>query len=245
MAGTGLAASPPMSSARVLPEPRQGSCRGTVVVHGKDLARGIAGPQPGPHLPRLRRPATIPTWRVPTWQHATSRPTSQAPAWWHADLREDPATAPAQRPASLHGAACLVGLDTRDLLLRRHWRTDQEANLCVLCPARLHEDRFHLFFNCNFSQRVWYYLQIDWLGGHDVTFCLLHAKKNFQQPFFFEVMLTAAWCIWTTRNWKIFRSERASFGVWRGKFVHDINLLYHRVRESVKPALLAWVNNLP
>ena len=43
MAGVGLAAAPRMSSARVLPGPRQGSCRGVVVVPGKDLAGGLVG----------------------------------------------------------------------------------------------------------------------------------------------------------------------------------------------------------
>lgn len=38
----------------------------------------------------------------------TSLPAWQAPAWWHVDLREDPATAPAERPASQLGIACLV-----------------------------------------------------------------------------------------------------------------------------------------
>ena len=41
MAGVGLAAALLVSSARVLPGPRQGSCRGVVVVPGKDLAGGL------------------------------------------------------------------------------------------------------------------------------------------------------------------------------------------------------------
>ena len=39
--------------------------------------------------------------------------TYQTPMWWHANLREDPTTTPSQQPASLHGAACLIGLDAR------------------------------------------------------------------------------------------------------------------------------------
>ena len=41
LAGVGLAAAPLMSSARVLLRARQGSCRGTMVVPGKDLARSL------------------------------------------------------------------------------------------------------------------------------------------------------------------------------------------------------------
>ena len=43
MAGAGLAVAPLMPSARVLPGPRQGSCRGVVVVPGKDLAGDLVG----------------------------------------------------------------------------------------------------------------------------------------------------------------------------------------------------------
>ena len=41
MAGAGLAVALLMPSARVLPGARQGSCRGTAVVPGKALARGL------------------------------------------------------------------------------------------------------------------------------------------------------------------------------------------------------------
>ena len=41
LAGAGLAAAPSMSSARVLPGPRQGSCRGIAVIPGKDLVGGL------------------------------------------------------------------------------------------------------------------------------------------------------------------------------------------------------------
>ena len=40
-AGVGLAVVLLMPSARILPGPRQGSCRGVVVIPGKDLARGL------------------------------------------------------------------------------------------------------------------------------------------------------------------------------------------------------------
>lgn len=56
-------------------------------------------------------------------------------------------------------------LNTRDILQRRHWKVSDDSN-CVLCPLRTHEDRVHLFFECNFSSRVWNYLQINWNGGH-------------------------------------------------------------------------------
>ena len=43
MVGACLAVASRTSSARALPGPRQGSCRGVVVVPGKDLAGGLVG----------------------------------------------------------------------------------------------------------------------------------------------------------------------------------------------------------
>jgi hypothetical protein len=48
-------------------------------------------------------------------------------------------------------------LNTRDLLQRRHWHVSDDTH-CVLCPLRSYEDRIHLFFQCNFSCRIWNYL---------------------------------------------------------------------------------------
>ena len=91
-------------TARPLPGPRQDPCR------GHQRGRGQAHICQDSTAVPMQLPAQ-PARRAPAWRRAASRPTQQAPAWWHADLREDTATAPAQQPASLHGAACLVGLD--------------------------------------------------------------------------------------------------------------------------------------
>jgi hypothetical protein len=50
-------------------------------------------------------------------------------------------------------------VNTRDMLQRRHWKVTEDTH-CVLCPARIYEDIIHLFSDCNFTQRVWIYLQI-------------------------------------------------------------------------------------
>ena len=119
-------------------------------------------------------------------------------------------------------------LNTRDLLVRRHWRSPQEDNTCPLCPAQAHEDRMHLFFTCQFSTRVWNYLQIQWLAGLSPSECLIAARKSFGQPFFKEVVYLAAWNVWLLRNGGIFRNERHTFAAWRRNFIHDITLLSHR-----------------
>jgi hypothetical protein len=58
-------------------------------------------------------------------------------------------------------------INTRDMLQRRHCKVTEDTH-CELCSSRGYEDRIHLFFECNFSQRVWNYLEIDWLAGNDL-----------------------------------------------------------------------------
>jgi hypothetical protein len=58
-------------------------------------------------------------------------------------------------------------LNTRDLLQHRHWKVTENKH-CELFSFRLYKDRIHLFFECNFSARVWNYLQVDWIQHHDL-----------------------------------------------------------------------------
>ena len=135
-------------------------------------------------------------------------------------------------------------LNTKDLLIRRHWRSPLDDNLCVICNVFVYEDRLHLFFNCNFSRRVWNYISIDWSRGSEIQQCIQHARSRFKHPFFFEVMLTAAWNIWILRNGRTFRGENATFAAWRCNFVHDLTLLAHRMRLDNRDKLYAWINSL-
>ena len=68
-------------------------------------------------------------------------------------------------------------LNTRNLLQRRHWNVTDDTH-CELCVTRAYEDRFHLFFTCNFSQRIWTYLQIDWSLGADIQSAIAAAKRE-------------------------------------------------------------------
>jgi hypothetical protein len=49
----------------------------------------------------------------------------------------------------------------------------------------------HLFFECNFNQRVWIYLQIDWLQGQYIQTSVARARVGFAKPFFMEVVILA------------------------------------------------------
>jgi hypothetical protein len=52
-------------------------------------------------------------------------------------------------------------------IVRRHWKVTDDKH-CMLCVTRAYEDRTHLFIDCNFSKRVWAYLQVDWSMSDDV-----------------------------------------------------------------------------
>jgi hypothetical protein len=135
-------------------------------------------------------------------------------------------------------------LNTRDLLQRRHWKVTEDTH-CVLCPGKVYEDRIHLFFECNFSVRVWNYLQIEWKPHDYLQEVLDQARRSFGRPFFMEVLMTACWNIWILRNGKIFRNEKCSFTKWRSKFIQDITLLQYRTKAKHKDSLLAWIRSLP
>ena len=135
-------------------------------------------------------------------------------------------------------------LNTRDMMQHRHWII--QDGTCVLCNLAQHEDRAHLFFACNFSQRVWNYLGISWsVQPNQTTYEMAQiVRRDFGHPFFTEVVFTATWNIWTQRNGKIFRNEQPSFRAWRRNFIHDISLLSHRIRSKYKDNLLSWIGNI-
>ena len=135
-------------------------------------------------------------------------------------------------------------LNTKDMVERRHWHLDDGVN-CVLCLLLTRETRNQLFFECNFSVRIWNYLQISWPPGEDMSTIVMQAKQDFDKPFFTEVVFVACWNIWIIRNAKVFRNERASFNKWRFAFRQDISLMQHRIRAAYKDDLLKWISYLP
>ena len=108
------------ATARPLPSPRQDPCRGHQRGHSQARVDQDSTAVPKQLLAQ-------PTRQAPAWQHAASTPTQLAPAWWHVDLHEDPTTTLTQQPASLHGVACLVGLDACQS--KAKWRQTGRASL--------------------------------------------------------------------------------------------------------------------
>lgn len=135
-------------------------------------------------------------------------------------------------------------VNTKDMIQRRHWKINDGPE-CVLCPTGALEDRNHLFIQCNFSVRVWNYLQIVWMDSNAMVEIALNARKDFNKPFFTEVVFLAWWNIWKVRNDRAFRHISPTFRQWRNGFIHDITLLTHRIKRRYRDALLKWIDFLP
>ncbi|PNT72188.1 hypothetical protein BRADI_2g40965v3 [Brachypodium distachyon] len=155
------------------------------------------------------------------------------------------------------------------MLHRTHWQVTNDFT-CVLCHSGTWEDWQHLFFGCQFSQRIWNYLQIqwsagvdlkqiiidtqrsfghpffvEWSAGVDLKQIIIDTQRSFGHPFFVEVAAMSCWHIWKQRNRRIFEGIRPSFRSWRRDFVEDISLLQHRFKPHWVAPFLLSLRSLP
>jgi hypothetical protein len=86
-------------------------------------------------------------------------------------------------------------LNTRNILRRRKKVLDEGYN-CVMCQNSEEETAVHLFFNCPASASRWFSLGIVWEENLSIHQKLLQAHLDFGQPFFMEIFLMGAWCLW-------------------------------------------------
>jgi len=97
-------------------------------------------------------------------------------------------------------------LNTRNMLRRRNKFLEEGYN-CVLCQTNSEETIEHLFFGCSSSVSRWFALGITWDYNANIREKLCIAKQDFPQPFFMEIFMIGAWCIWNERNALIFDGE--------------------------------------
>jgi hypothetical protein len=134
-------------------------------------------------------------------------------------------------------------LNTKDMLKRRNWKVTDVYH-CVLCPGRVSEDWMHLFFDCNFSRRIWAYLQIDWSVGQTMEEKFYNAKKVSNLPCFTEIVIVTTWHIWKQRNNVIFDKVLPTFRSWKRAFVHELTMHVHRLKDRDDTILSKWIDNL-
>jgi hypothetical protein len=91
--------------------------------------------------------------------------------------------------------------------LRRRKKVLDEGYNCVMCHNSEEETAAHLFFNCPVAASKWFSLGIVWEENLSVHQKLLQARLDFGQPFFMEIFMIGAWCLWKQRNDVIFEGK--------------------------------------
>uniref|UniRef100_A0A0A9DUI9 Reverse transcriptase zinc-binding domain-containing protein n=1 Tax=Arundo donax TaxID=35708 RepID=A0A0A9DUI9_ARUDO len=135
-------------------------------------------------------------------------------------------------------------LNTRNILRRKIFNIQDNNYNCILCNSNMEETTFHLFFSCQFSVRVWNYLDIHWDHGLDFFSMMQQAKADRQLSFFMEVFIVAAWHIWKQKNSWIFESRQPNFEAWKEGFHEEMSLQTYRFRQILKVAVTSWLQNL-
>jgi len=134
-------------------------------------------------------------------------------------------------------------LNTRNMLRRRNFHIDAGYSR-VMCNHDLEEDIQHLFFYCPFATSCWLSLQIQWTDDHDIHAKLLSARTAFNSPFFMEIFLVAAWELWKIRNDRIFYQQIISRSRWLFNFKKQVHLQLLRVKQSLHPQIVQWLDTL-
>jgi hypothetical protein len=98
-----------------------------------------------------------------------------------------------------------------------------------------------LFFSCPFSEACWQSLGISWDFTKEFFQMMQHTKLQYQNPFFMETFIIAAWQIWKQRNNFIFDRGRPSIGSWKSSFYEGARLQAHRFSDEKCPVFLSCI----
>jgi hypothetical protein len=117
-------------------------------------------------------------------------------------------------------------------MLRRHKFLEEGYN-CVLCHNDREETVEHLFFTCPSSVTRWFALGISWNEDANIHEKLHLAPLDFMYPFFMEIVMIGAWCIWNERNALIFNGKVPSLHSWKAAFKKEVNDHFIRIKPSL------------
>lgn len=118
------------------------------------------------------------------------------------------------------------------LLLRRNMFLDSYN--CIQCEKGTQETRWHLFFECPFSQACWTFICIEWNMDVDTLQVIIQARLNFGNIIFREVIILARWAILCHRNNIIFYNSVRSFATWRSFFEKEMKLVTLRLNQWIE-----------
>jgi hypothetical protein len=97
---------------------------------------------------------------------------------------------------SMSSLGSMDRLNVKNILRRKKQKLQDNNYNCVLCSRNCEETTFHLFFSCQFSQRCWTHLPINWRLDLPFHAMMEQAKGQANHNFFMELFIIAAWTIW-------------------------------------------------
>ena len=110
----------------------------------------------------------------------------------------------------------------------------------VLCNLNCEETCFHLFFECPFSRDCWSTIPINWNLNVSALDMIIQARENFGNANFREIVITACWIIWTTRNGVIFDNGQININIWKRRFKEELGLVCTKAKPNRQTSLSLW-----
>jgi hypothetical protein len=134
-------------------------------------------------------------------------------------------------------------LNTRNMLRRRHKHLD-EGYSCALCLDNVEETLEHLFFECSTAVSRWFCIGFVWDMQGSIFQMIERQRSMLQLPFFMEVFMIAAWCIWNERNAWIFNGKTPSLAAWKLSFANEVKLHLHKISPVFHLPVMNWLSSL-
>ena len=116
--------------------------------------------------------------------------------------------------------------------------------IVFFCNSNTEETCFHLFFCCPFSIACWSSINIFWdTNLQPLDIVVSQARNTFGSAIFRELVITACWVIWTTRNGVIFDAKSFNLNSWRAAFKEELGLVCIKAMQDMKVQLELWREN--
>jgi hypothetical protein len=84
-------------------------------------------------------------------------------------------------------------------------------------------------------------LGISWSDSGNSHQRIYLAKHAFPHPFFMEVFMIAAWCIWTKRNRLIFSNKPPGLSTWKLSSKEEVLRHMIRIKSSLHQCIVDWL----
>lgn len=134
-------------------------------------------------------------------------------------------------------------LNSRNMLRKRNKFLEEGYN-CALCQNSMEETIEHLFFDCPSAATRWFILGIVWEENVSIHEKIYIAKGDFQHPFFMEIFLIGAWCLWNERNNLIFNRKVPSLSSWKATFKKEVTDHFFRIKQNLHLSIRLWLDAL-